>query len=219
MTDYVLMPGVHYRDICNAVRQKSGKTELLRSGELADEILNLSDAFYDAFWDAYQQNGERVNYYQRFAQDGWNDATFQPKYPIICRNGSTNGRSVFSNARMTCISVPVIITGIPAQETFYRCTKLVTISCLVLDGVTDCTGIFNGCSALENLNIEGSIDVNISIAAAELLSAESVQKVLDCLKDLTGQTTQTLTLHNTVGSALTDAQKAAVTAKNWTLAY
>lgn len=219
MTDYVLMPEAHYRDICNAVRQRSGKTEPLCSGELAGEIQSLPDGFYDAFWDAYQQNGERVNYYQRFAQDGWNDATFQPKYPIVCRNGSTNGRSVFSNARMTCIPVPVIIMGVPAQETFYRCTKLVTISRLVLDGATDCTGIFNGCSALENLNIEGSIDVNISIAAAELLSAESVQKVLGCLKDLTGQATQTLTLHNTVGSALTDAQKAIVTAKNWTLAY
>lgn len=34
-----------------------------------------------------------------------------------------------------------------------------------------------------------------------------------------GGTTQTLTLHSTVGNKLTDTQKATITAKNWTLVY
>ena len=36
---------------------------------------------------------------------------------------------------------------------------------------------------------------------------------------LTGSTAQTLSLHADVGAKLTDAQKAAASAKNWTLAY
>ena len=40
------------------------------------------NAAYDAFWDAYQQNGERVNYHTGFAGRGWNEHTFRPKYDI-----------------------------------------------------------------------------------------------------------------------------------------
>jgi hypothetical protein len=39
-------------------------------------------AEYDAFWDAYQQNGERVHYTGAFAGFGWTDETFKPKYDI-----------------------------------------------------------------------------------------------------------------------------------------
>jgi hypothetical protein len=39
-------------------------------------------AEYDAFWDVYQQNGERVNYHTGFAGQGWNEHTFKPKYDI-----------------------------------------------------------------------------------------------------------------------------------------
>lgn len=220
MTRYVLMPGAHYQDICNAVREKTGKTQLLRSGEISGEIRGLStDDYYNTFWDAYQQNGQRVNYYLRFTQDGWNDSTFQPKYPIICRDGATNARSVFASGRMSRIPVPVMIIGIPAQETFYRCNRLETISCLVLEGVSDLTGTFTGCTQLRELRVEGSIDVKINLSAAEFLSGESVLSVLDHLKDLTGLETQTLTLHSVVGGNLSDAQKAEITAKNWTLAY
>lgn len=40
------------------------------------------NAAYDAFWDAYQQNGERVNYHTGFAGKGWNEHAFKPKYDI-----------------------------------------------------------------------------------------------------------------------------------------
>ncbi len=220
MTDYVLMPGAHYRQICETVREKTGKTQLLRSQDLAEEIRSLgSDGCYDMFWDTYQQNGQRTNYYQMFVQNGWDDSTFCPKYPITCKNGSNNGCAVFYNSRMTQIPVPIIVTNTSAREMFNQCTKLETVSRLVLEGVADCNSMFSGCSQLRDLNIEGSIDVNFSLAAAGALSAESVQKVLDCLRDLTGDTTQTLMLHNGVGSALTEEQKTAITAKNWTLAY
>lgn len=38
MTDYVLIPGADYKAICDAVRRKSGKTGLLKSGVIPAEI-------------------------------------------------------------------------------------------------------------------------------------------------------------------------------------
>ena len=65
----------------------------------------------------------------------------------------------------------------------------------------------------------GSIKRNLYIGQSKALSDASIQSILDGLADLTGGTAQTLTLHATVGAKLTDEQKTAVAAKNWTLAY
>ena len=40
-------------------------------------------AEYDAFWDGYQDGGNRRNYLYAFSYSGWNNTTFKPKYPII----------------------------------------------------------------------------------------------------------------------------------------
>lgn len=42
LTDVVLMPGEDYQDICNAVRAKTGKTDLLKSGDIAPDIENYT---------------------------------------------------------------------------------------------------------------------------------------------------------------------------------
>lgn len=77
---------------------------------------------------------------------------------------------------------------------------------------------FTGCLKLENIVIEGKIAANINMSACPLTAA-SVQSIIDALKDLTGSTTKTLTFKSDVGAALTDTQKATITAKNWTLVY
>jgi hypothetical protein len=67
--------------------------------------------------------------------------------------------------------------------------------------------------------VENTIGINITFAHCSLLSDETIQSIIYGLKDLTGGTSQTLTLHKTVGNKLTDTQKATITAKNWTLVY
>lgn len=39
-------------------------------------------ANYNEFWDAFQDNGNRVTYTGAFYGLGWNDVTFKPKYPL-----------------------------------------------------------------------------------------------------------------------------------------
>lgn len=42
LTNYVLMPGTDYQALCNAIRAKTGKTEALKSGELATEVESIT---------------------------------------------------------------------------------------------------------------------------------------------------------------------------------
>lgn len=176
-------------------------------------------AEYDRFWDAYQQNGNRTMYYQRFQHDGWRDETLCPKYPIICKDDTSAATNVFTRCRATIIPTTVHIEGVIARETFYYAQHLTTITLLSLKDVPEFRSTFSGCSKLENITIDGSIDVNFAISATAVLSNASVQSIIDHLKDLTGAAAQTLTFHATVGAKLTDAQKAAITAKNWELVY
>ena len=42
MTDYAIMPLTDYQNICNSVRAKTGKSEVLKSGDLSGEIESIS---------------------------------------------------------------------------------------------------------------------------------------------------------------------------------
>lgn len=42
-------------------------------------------AEYDSFWDSLQNYGKRTNYSYGFSGAGWSNATFRPKYDIVCK--------------------------------------------------------------------------------------------------------------------------------------
>lgn len=225
-----------------------------------DEIsITLDDAFitlegngyesgkqaeYDAFWDAYQQNGNRTNYNMAFGGVGWTDETFKPKYPIAPVGNAATENTFYASE----------ITNIPdglldfSQVTYcymtFRLSKLITAPPLDLSNCANGTSWLFGqcanlkeiktvtvseqvtysnfvfsCAALEKITFAGTIGQALNFQWSPLLTNESVQSIIDHLKDLTGATAQTLTFHATVGANLTDEQKAAISAKNWTLAY
>ena len=60
---------------------------------IADKVLRAKDDFdavfdagkqveYDRFWDSFQKNGTRVNYWYGFTGYGWTPKTLNPKYPV-----------------------------------------------------------------------------------------------------------------------------------------
>lgn len=174
-------------------------------------------AEYDRFWNSNQNGGNRRNYYYVYSYTGWTDDCFNPKYPIICEGGSTNGQNIFyNNTVITRIPVDITVNGISARQMFYRCNELKTIKKLVLNGATDLSNMFINCTSLENITIEGSIDVNFNISATAVLSAASVQSIIDHLADLTGQAQQTVGFHSDVILRLTVEQVETITSKNWT---
>lgn len=117
-------------------------------------------AQYDEFWDEFQQNGNRTDYYMAFAglsHTCWNEKTFNPKYtirpnqlqyifynknlpdvyPVLKRNGITidvssvyNGRYGFQDAALTTRLPPLHFP----------------------DTVNTYLGMFKGCISLETID-------------------------------------------------------------------
>ncbi len=113
----------------------------------------------------------------------------------------------------------VVVTD--ASYLFYGDTKLRAIyGELDFSAGVNLSTAFTNCTSLEEVRIKaGTLNKSMTFAPCSKLSNASIQSIVEGLADLTGQTTQTLTLHADVGAKLTDEQKASVTAKNWTLAY
>ena len=85
---------------------------------------------------------------------------------------------------------------------------------LDISKVTNTTNTF-ACDNLREIRfVSGTIKVNIDFSRCSKLSAQSIQSIIDGLATVT--TAQTLTLNSAI--ILTDAQKASITAKGWTLA-
>lgn len=90
-------------------------------------------------------------------------------------------------------------------------SKLDVSKCVAADSLKN---TFHYCIALKNVSfVENSIHVSVSFAYSSLLSAESVQSIIDGLATVT--TAQTITFHKDI--ALTDEQKQTINEKGWTL--
>ncbi len=180
------------------------------------------DGYYDTFWDVFQNYGNRTNYEHAFHSpynnDMWTDVNYAPKYPLVC-DGNSAAEAMFQYAAITDTKVPIYVYGKGGTYAFVSCTKLKTIRLLYVTESTVFTNWFAGCSALEEVTFaQGSVIATpISFSSSPKLTTASVLSIISALKDLTGQTAQTLTLHATVKTALTDGQKAAIAAKNWVL--
>lgn len=84
-----------------------------------------------------------------------------------------------------------------------------------LSPCTRTTNAFRENQALEEIRFKaGTIPISIHFSASPLLSATSIQSIIDGLA--TVETAQTLTLHKNI--VLTDEQKATISSKGWTLA-
>lgn len=202
----------------------SGTKRLLTAGKRHTHNIVVEaqsgDNHYDAFWDAFQQMGNRTYYRYAFysqASGAWTDEIYNPKYPIRATE-NISGDSMFQGSVITDTKVDIEI-GVDASYVFISCGHLKTIRKLIVSENTTFNRWFAGCEALENVTFEGIIAGDISFSDSQKLTNASVQNIIDHLKDLTGQTGKTLTLHAYVGRDLTEAQKAAITAKNWTLVY
>lgn len=74
-------------------------------------------------------------------------------------------------------------------------------------------------SKLEKIRfVPNTLFVNLSLYYSSLLTAESIQSIINGLADLTGQTAQTITFHLDVKNKLTEEQIASATSKNWNIA-
>jgi hypothetical protein len=162
--------------IGNAIREKNGTTELIPLTDMPQAILDISggggyDEGYVAgelagrenqqsdFWDAFQYNGDRVDYQFSFGGAGWTDETFKPKYNIqpiyamrmfntskitnlksilenlgITLNFSkmTSGIELFGNSTITHIGVIDLTSMNNINQVFYQAKSLQSIEKVIL---------------------------------------------------------------------------------------
>ena len=221
---------------------KNGKAILLETrGKVVDKNIIVRNESYDAFWDMFQEDGNRTDYRYAFAYTKWNDGTFNPKYPLKFVGDAT---CAFLATEFAWADKVLRVDLSEATYLYwtFRNNKFTHLGKCDLSSATNITGIFSLCfnlksieeivshedlpwhdaftydAGLEDITFSGVIGKNISLANSDKLTTASVQSIIDHLKDLTGTTSQTLTFHATVKNNLTQAQKDAIAAKNWQLA-
>lgn len=143
------------------------------------------EAEYDRFWDSFQENGKRRNYWGAFCS--WTAENFKPKYPII----ATTAKSMFYLSKITEIDeIDLSGAALPLNNTFDYAGELVTIGKIVLPTKdTPISGGFYGCYKLVNITIEGNIGDSINFADSSLLSEKSIRNIIGCLSaTATGKT-------------------------------
>ena len=215
----VFIENATLQNIADAIRNKTGKAEKMLPAEMPAEIESIEtggDNHYDNFWDNYQNHGNRKNYYHAFAGECWNDEIFKPKYPIK----AIRADNMFSDGNIKEINVTLDLSECTNAGTMFGYNVVVTtIKDMLVHENLSLENSFRACTVLVTLGMRGVIGRTIDLRWSSRLSAESIENIISCLKDLTGGTAQTLTFHATVGGNLTDTQKATITAKNWTLVY
>lgn len=120
-------------------------------------------AEYDAFWDSFQDNGNRNDYQCGFGGKGWIDQTFKPKYDIILGIGYTAMR-MFWDAKITDLAATLEQLGLQFDTSkayyfdymFQWCTLLKRVPPLdfsgTVNGNKEIMYVFSNCGALETID-------------------------------------------------------------------
>jgi hypothetical protein len=204
------------------------------------------DEFWDAFQNygnrtdygyAFANTGWNVNSFkpkhiiqptnatQMFYLLGWSDgsATFDLKAQmeafgiIIDFSKATNLDYCFQQAKISKLGVIDLTSATSLAGIFTNTYWLSWIDKIIVSENTPEISFFN-CSAT-HIVFEGVLANNLSLAQASNLDKESLDSIIDTLKDFSGTTTtKTLTLHATAKTKLTESDIAIITQKGWTLA-
>lgn len=201
---------------------------------------------YDAFWDAYQQNGTRKDYTNGFGTC-WAKESFKPKYDLKVTNAymmfrympitgdfvellnqlgveldfsnATNIQYCFFGARMSRLGVIDIrkATSATCDSFISSMPNLVTIDLIKVSANNNCNWLAS-CPSLENVTFEGEIAKNFNVQWSTKLSKASIESIINALSADTSGLTVTLS-QTAVDNAFTAEEWDALeaTKTNWTI--
>ena len=192
-------------------RAKLGTSGTINPQDFEDQVDDVFDAGkkseYDAFWDAYQSNGTRTDYYNAFAGKGWTQTNLKPKYTIR----PSEARNMFYQSPLTDLTLThkldfsevtalsdfiarSSVTKVPAINlskiidslyVFENAFELVTVENLIFPTspfTVNISGIFYRCNALENITITGTIqNTGCDLHWSTKLTIESLTSILTAL--------------------------------------
>lgn len=180
---------------------------------------NFTDLFYGCH--ALQNIKGLITEHGKIFDEMLNGCHSLKKAPVINPTGGTS----FNYLLYNCFSLTDIekidfdkVQG-NCNQAFYNCYLLKKIAKLDFSKITTYSSIFSSCKSLIDIEIiAGNIKTTIMFNQSNYLSHSTLLRILNALADLTGQTTQKLTLGAINLAKLTDEEKAIATEKNWTLA-
>lgn len=147
--------------IGNAIREKTGKTDLIPLADMPNEILNISsgDNHYDLFWDNYQNYGKLKSYQYAFSGERWNVETFNPKYDIVPTN--VNGASyMFANSTLEIdlaehlenIGITLDLSNVTQQEHVFYYSNFTRIGVIDASNATRFYQMFRNNTKLKTID-------------------------------------------------------------------
>lgn len=178
-------------------------------------------AEYDAFWDAYQENGARTQYNGAFYGEGWHDDNFKPKYDIApVRYGCSSTffqcrvtdlvaaldrqgvkldfsqvhslSSAFQASSITKIPPLDLSSAITCGNAFYNCNNLKAITLDNIKEVCDFAKTFTNCTELTDVTLSGTVGQDIGFQHSTKLTADSIRSIITHLSDTAQGKTLTL---------------------------
>lgn len=118
---------------------------------------------YDRFWDAFQDNGNRINYYNAFRGYGWTVENLKPKYDIIPSGANNAGQAMFGgmlkfngslvdafDKRGVRLDTSLVQTF---SDMFNACNYVTEIPHIDLSSATSVMSTFYGCRKVTSLSI------------------------------------------------------------------
>lgn len=184
---------------------------------------------YDEFWDGAQKNGiEPVRYFYAFANsDIWTQERIEKvKYKHFIANYFAvvfNNNTSITDLSMFTMESYKYASGWHAEFSlsacFSGCSNLVKCMPLNFDFVSGAPNAFNGCAALEELPISGTIKVgDLNLKDSPKLSKASITSIINALSTTKSGLTVTLSKTAVNNAFTTDEWNALIgTRTNWTI--
>ena len=175
--------------------------KLTRVAENTERVFDAGRAAQrDAFWETYQQNGNRTDYNQGFAGVGWTREMIKPKYDIYVTSAfemfrgqpgldlteigvevdfsrCTTLSNTFYGSGVTHIGVLDATASSQVSHTFYNAKSLKTIDLMKVAKNNVFLNAFNNCDELESIILEGTIANDFDIHWSKKLSYASLESI------------------------------------------
>lgn len=219
-----------------------------KTAELAEKVGEVYNsgrkAENEAFWDAYQQNGNRTQYNYAFSGEGWTNETFNPKYNIVptiawymfqnsnimgdlveklenlgvtldFSNNIYNATNTFINSKFSRLGILDFSKAVKLNNTFSDANFLETIDKLIVSATLKYETPFYGATALKNIIVEGIIGQNgFDVSACTNLSKASIISIINALSTTTSGLTVTFS-KTAVDNAFKDGDRIGSESQEW----
>jgi hypothetical protein len=166
MSKNAVMPLTDYQNACDAIREKTGTTDLIKSGEMAEKIMSISgggdDGSYDEgfedgkqtenqeFWTNFLSGLNQEDCRYAMAGGGWNDNSFNPNVSFTAAQGSNLGGFFYYSAIEDLAGIlkrnNVVwdFSGALSVSNFAYNSDIVNFPLLDISGATDMSRAFYG---------------------------------------------------------------------------